>query len=825
MKLTAVILGLAFTGTIVAAGIHCPADAPAQVRLAAKEVRRYVYLRTGKLLVIGTGRTDSADPGITLAVDPALGKEAYRLKSDGKTLGISGGSETAVLYGAYAFAGKLGVRFELHGDVIPDAKIPWSLPQLDETHEPLFELRGIQPFHDFLEGPDWWNADDYKAYASQMVKMKMNFIGLHSYPWHKPWTHVCPEPGIWIGLPEDVDAAGKVKSSYPASWANTMRTGPGTNHSWGHLPGATSGFTAGAAMIFDRDDYGADVMRGLTPWPKSAEDGNMLFNRVGEMFKDAFGFARKQGVKVCVGTETPFWVPDEVRAKLKAQGKNPDDPAVLRELCKGMLQRIQRAYPVDYFWLWTPERELDVNKTTADLRVIHEVAREMNMGTAVSGWGWLAHNFANIDKSVPKDIAFSCINDKLGFAPVTSEFGKLDGRQAWCIPWMEDDTNMTAPQLFAGRVRKDAADARKLGCTGLMGIHWRTKAIAPTLDMLALSGWQSHDTAGTLRDVLGSEGTVKPQIHPNRALPTGDFYADWCLAQFGPVVAHPAAVIFSNIDGQLPRPACWALHGQYGQSAGPGVIGDADSRSWETVAQSEYAFVDAFAALRPRVVGAGNLDRFDYWLGQFQYLRAMGKLRCRRFAFDQAVQRAETTPTPAASESALQARSHLVAAWTEMMTSLLETVSTPGEMGTVANLELHTRLSAGYLTNFDRRLEKILGKPLPVDQEPPLGYAGKPRLIVPTNRSVIDINESLGLKIIALAASPVRSVSVRVRAMGTGDWQTIGAGHVARAVWQAKLPAATDDFEYQVIATGADGARLHWPATAPDLNQTVIVTK
>lgn len=32
--------------------IVCPADAPANVKLAAKEIRRYVYLRTGELMPI-----------------------------------------------------------------------------------------------------------------------------------------------------------------------------------------------------------------------------------------------------------------------------------------------------------------------------------------------------------------------------------------------------------------------------------------------------------------------------------------------------------------------------------------------------------------------------------------------------------------------------------------------------------------------------------------------------------------------------------------------------------------------------------------------------
>ena len=48
-------------------------------------------------------------------------------------LTISGGSPIAVLYGAYHFAENLGVRFYLHGDVIPDERISLPLPALDET--------------------------------------------------------------------------------------------------------------------------------------------------------------------------------------------------------------------------------------------------------------------------------------------------------------------------------------------------------------------------------------------------------------------------------------------------------------------------------------------------------------------------------------------------------------------------------------------------------------------------------------------------------------------------------------------------------------------
>ena len=45
---------------------------------------------------------------------------------------------------------------------------------------PLFALRGIQPFHDFPEGPDWWNRDQYLAMIGQLPKLRMNFFGLHT---------------------------------------------------------------------------------------------------------------------------------------------------------------------------------------------------------------------------------------------------------------------------------------------------------------------------------------------------------------------------------------------------------------------------------------------------------------------------------------------------------------------------------------------------------------------------------------------------------------------------------------------------------------------
>jgi hypothetical protein len=42
-------------------------------------------------------------------------------------------------------------------------------------------------------------------------------------------------------------------------------------------------------------------------------------------------------------------------------------------------------------------------------------------------------------------------------------------------------------------------------------------------------------------------------------------------------------------------------------------------------------------------------------------------------------------------------------------------------------------------------------------------------------------------------------------------------------VYTAKLPPASEDFEYNVTAEISGGRKLVWPATVPAMNQTVVI--
>jgi hypothetical protein len=246
--------------------------------------------------------------------------------------------------------------------------------------------------------------------------------------------------------------------------------------------------------------------------------------------------------------------------------------------------------------------------------------------------------------------------------------------------------------------------------------------------------------------------------------------------------------------------------------------------------------VDQFEALRGDVSGPGNLERFDYWADQFRFMRAMGKVRCARAALNsprlpgegQGVRAVNSSPRlPGEGQgvraAALSARRDLVGAWTEMMTCLLQTVSTPGELGTVANLELHSRIGLNMLARRDVVLERALGGKLPADCALPISYAGRPRLTVLSARTLASRGEGLSVKVLALDRQPVRRVELRLRPLGQGPWRTVAASHVARAVWRVQLPPAAEDFEYYVVAETGDGRTLHWPPAAPETNQTVVV--
>lgn len=843
MKLT-VFQRLIFAGILLIAWsckpkvpqIRIPADASRLENLAASEMRRYIYLRTGLLAEISSvSEAEMPTFGQVIVFErkgqnqvPAdLAVEEYYLKSsrtsDLEKLVVSGGSDQAVLYAAYEFAEQLGVRFYLHGDVIPDGKILFKVPDLDIRQKPLFSVRGIQPFHDFPEGPDWWNVNDYCAIISQLPKMKMNFFGLHTYPYRAKFDGGGPkaEPLVWIGKEDDINPDGTVKSAYPALHFAT------NDSTWGYSPVKTSDFSFGACQIFETDSYGTDYMKNVSGWPHAEAENLKIFNESGQMFNKVFLQAKSLGVKICIGTETPLIIPKEVKQRNQIKAETDEQ---IKELYRGMFSRIQKTYPIDYYWLWTPEgwtlqgvTDADVAKTEKDMQLAHEVLNEMGNPFQLATCGWVLgppKDRTKFDRVLPKDIPFSCINRGVGYTPVEKGFKAITDRPKWSIPWMEDDSDLIGTQLWVGRLRKDALDSYLYGCNGLIGIHWRTRDLSPNISALARAAWIANLWEGS------------PEAK-NRDLSTTDFYTDWVNSEFGyPYKSLIKLLVWLDGKGVEQK------EGYKGDSnlnatdwiGGPGGL--MVNKSVEDLNEriDRYQFLQQMEAILPSIPGPGNHERYEYWLNSMKFNKslletALASKKLQLVVDEIKKENDKTKKQQMAIDKALPLRLELAEKWKQTNRLLLSKVSTTGEMGIIANLEMHNYRHNQTITDNDKYL-KELGVDLPAEAFPSKNYTGKTRVIVPTDESILAKGKDFYLRVRVLSSQNAISGKLKWKNLGTFEYKEIGLKKMDRNVFEVTIPSSeiTIDFEY-FVEVSAGKELVIFPVTSPSINRTVVLMK
>jgi hypothetical protein len=239
-----------------------------------------------------------------------------------------------------------------------------------------------------------------------------------------------------------------------------------------------------------------------------------------------------------------------------------------------------------------------------------------------------------------------------------------------------------------------------------------------------------------------------------------------------------------------------------------------------------YQFVEELAVLRDDVKGAGNLERFDYWLNTYRSMAALAQAGCLRGQLDEAAAaikaEKDAAKRKALAARALRTRIELARVWETMVSLQVAATDTPGELGTLANLEQHNRKQLKFLSAHDAILADALGGPLPPSVEPGKCYPGPLRIVVPTARTLAAEGEILKLRVIVLDREPARSVQLHWRRLGAGEFRTVGAEKMGRSTYQAALPPVEGDVEYYLIAVTSSGKDLIWPAAAPGLCQTVV---
>ena len=364
----------------------------------------------------------------------------------------------------------------------------------------------------------------------------------------------------------------------------------------------------GTGQLFDRDDFGAEYMRNRTPWPKHEDEAN-LFNEMGKLLADALPFANDLGIKTCIGTEISLVLPGQFIELLKKRGLDPESPDVRQRIYEGIFTRIKRTHPLDFYWLWTPENwtwkgdtKEDLAKTIRDFDAAARALEVVKPGFQLATCGWVLGPMSDralFDKYLPKSIAFSCINRHTGWERIDPAFIRINDREKWAIPWLEDDGAMIIPQLWVGRMRRDAADAYAYGCNGCFGIHWRTRVLSMNVSALSKAAWEQPWNLEKGKRISPEQVdqyliSMEGEDRKKRDLQCLDFYQNWCRIQFGEDVYKPLSLIFASLDGvkeetnklesdksRMPRPSQW--------SNGPGNV-RVNLHPWDSV-KTQYDFI------------------------------------------------------------------------------------------------------------------------------------------------------------------------------------------------------------------------------------------
>ncbi|MBI5386591.1 MAG: hypothetical protein HZA90_18120 [Verrucomicrobia bacterium] len=415
-----------------------------------------------------------------------------------------------------------------------------------------FHIRGTLPWHNFLSGPTAWDEEDYAKYLDHLKRLGLNYVVFHCYTGGAERYAPYVEPIIRIQY-RDVLPLGCFDTSLTARW--------------GYRSLRLSEFPFDTAKLFPKyggaDAFGAKC----AVLPKSNDEhyrmAQALMKRVVEM-------AHERGIQVGIGFEFgihPPEFPSVVPPGSWIRGANIPDPyhPASIEILRNTIDDLLRAYPgLDWVWLWLHEHTMHVGRATSagelfraalerDKKHFEEAGnpdaiitgvwslgyiqqahdylakRAPKVRLAISGWGGgaqLPGLLAGLDRALPTNIVFSCLNPSQGWdpqPPFLAEIGKH--RPVWAIPWLEGDARLWHLQPRVSLLREHVTLAARQKLDGVLAIHWRTEEIRANLDAFGRFT-RNPDAAPTMEE----------------------FYREDCEAQFGKEAAAPVADKLARYD-------------------------------------------------------------------------------------------------------------------------------------------------------------------------------------------------------------------------------------------------------------------------------------
>ena len=629
-------------------GIHLGPQAGELERFAAGELSGYLKklfdidaLRDAAAaaqadvhLVVGT---PDSNPAVARTVGeggwPKVTDQGLALKRgmlNGKpALVIGGGSEAATLWAVYELVERWGVRYFLHGDVLPAKPGSFRLPDQDLVLEPSLCVRQWRTVNDFACGPESWGLNEHQRVIDQLAKLKFNRIFVNIYPYQ-------PFLDLKIQDLRRRNAALWYDFRYPIT--DDM---PGR-----HLFGS------------EREFWNPD----LPPRGASYE----AFARAGEeLVRGIFAHARRRGMRTAIDAYllefppefAPLLIDSEKVNQLGAMSIVPglktsvDDPSVT-SLAAAVLRQTVKTYDVDYVLLGMPEWRQWIGEHERAWQVldrkygINDVAKLKDVVSAAERRTEYPGGAARAVQEVKGDIVSLYFYDRLltdlkalqgtgrenlkiiinsaaeelfpilpRILPPGSEtlnfvdytparilkrrevLGKIPARElpTNLIYTLHDDNIGLVPMLSTGSLHEITRDIRRHGWSGFSTRYWLHGDHDPCLAYLARAAWDAEATPESVyRDLLAAR--------------CGNPAVEEMLAVFREVEAATVALEWHGLGFTFPVPGMITKHWQPEPLPG------------ELATVHEHYASALVAARRAREACSGEGAPYvDYWIGRLEF--------------------------------------------------------------------------------------------------------------------------------------------------------------------------------------------------------------
>jgi hypothetical protein len=488
----------------------------------AKELQHYVQELSGaQLPILASDKLPSDKPRIVVGgpgSNPLAGAAQEKrlvdfagLKPDGFVLkriemgGVpvllaGGNDESGTMYAIYELLERLGVVFQLTGDIIPRQKAELLMPTCDVRQEPVFKHRGMHCCH----GIRWYmGLADFRNEIDQLAKLKLNVLQFY-WGMGGPWTEF----------------------SYGGKQAEIIYPRESGYCAWAMNSGTAKSVKVGRER-FPQDYLGPPEFAKL----QSPEEA---YRTAREFLRELIRYAHLRKVQVWLALgEMTYVPPNLVPPPARRLGFGPfycgiavphGDPAVL-DIWEAAVASMIESYPeADRYWVVTgseahiaaddpqtqalirdyarvrdllpqkPQGTLDTD--LADVAVADKLMRRIRARYPAAKLGaeliFRGGQLRALDAVLPKDIWLMNMVNWEGETAM-SDFDRIQGRELIVWPRVTDDGCELNIQLNAMMYDHDEtiAGGSRYGLTGILGQLNKSRGAEPSAQYIAEGAWDT----------------------------------------------------------------------------------------------------------------------------------------------------------------------------------------------------------------------------------------------------------------------------------------------------------------------------------------------